>query len=74
VADTTTIGKAGDVMKFKIVSIEPAQHRLGLSLKALDEKGAPAAEEKKEEAPAEEAPATETAEEAAPEAEAPAAE
>ena len=56
-------------MKFKIVSIEPTQHRLGLSLKALDETGATAAEEKKEEAPA-----TETAQEAAPEAEAPAAE
>lgn len=79
VTDTTTIGKVGDVMKFKIVSIEPNQHRLGLSLKALDENGAPAsetpAEEKAEEAPVEEAPAeTPATEEAAPEAEAPAAE
>jgi small subunit ribosomal protein S1 len=78
VTDTSALGKAGDVMKFKIVSIEPAQHRLGLSLKALEDKTAPA-ETKKEEAPAEEVaaeetPAKETAEEAAPEAEAPAAE
>ena len=33
VADVNTLGKAGDRMKFKIVSIEPAEHRLGLSLK-----------------------------------------
>lgn len=33
VADVNTLGKAGDRMKFKIVSIEPTEHRLGLSLK-----------------------------------------
>ena len=38
VADVATIGKPGDVMKFKIVSIEPAEHRLGLSIKALTAK------------------------------------
>lgn len=30
--------KSGEVLKFRIVSIEPEEHRLGLSLKALDEK------------------------------------
>ena len=29
--------KTGDVRKFKIISIEPGDHRLGLSLKALEE-------------------------------------
>lgn len=32
------IAKAGEVMKFKIVSIEPKEHRLGLSLRAMDAK------------------------------------
>ncbi|RMD51043.1 S1 RNA-binding domain-containing protein [Candidatus Parcubacteria bacterium] len=36
--DPTKIAKVGDVMKFKIVSIEPKEHRLGLSIKALTEK------------------------------------
>ena len=35
----TEIGNIGDTKKFKIVSIEPEQHRLGLSLKALEEEG-----------------------------------
>ena len=48
VEDFTTLGKAGETRKFKIVSIEPQEHRLGLSIKALDEK-APRAEEVKEE-------------------------
>ncbi|MBI5530746.1 MAG: S1 RNA-binding domain-containing protein [Candidatus Doudnabacteria bacterium] len=43
--------KPGEEKEFKIISIEPAEHRLGLSLKALTE--APKKEEKKEEAPAE---------------------
>ena len=33
VNDVTKIAKPNDVMKFKIVSIEPKEHRLGLSLK-----------------------------------------
>lgn len=33
-----TILKIGDKRKFKILSIEPKEHRLGLSLKALEEK------------------------------------
>lgn len=37
VTDPTTIGKVGEEMEFMIVSIEPEQHRLGLSLKALTE-------------------------------------
>jgi len=45
VTDINTLGKTGDKMKFKIVSIEPAEHRLGLSVKALTQK----AEEKTEE-------------------------
>lgn len=35
VKNVADIGKIGDTMKFKIVSIEPEQHRLGLSLKAM---------------------------------------
>jgi small subunit ribosomal protein S1 len=47
--------KVGEEKEFKIISIEPAEHRLGLSLKQLTEapKKAESAEEKKEEAPAE---------------------
>ncbi len=33
VTDVTTIAKPGDRMSFKIVSIEPKEHRLGLSLR-----------------------------------------
>jgi ribosomal protein S1 len=33
VEDPNTIGKIDDIMKFRIVSIEPNEHRLGLSLK-----------------------------------------
>jgi len=32
------IAAPGKIMKFRIVSIEPAEHRLGLSIKSLDEK------------------------------------
>ncbi|MFA6131903.1 MAG: S1 RNA-binding domain-containing protein [Patescibacteria group bacterium] len=35
--DPTTLGKIGDEMEFKVVSIEPKEHRLGLSLKAMTE-------------------------------------
>jgi len=51
VTDVSAIAKAGDTLSFRIVSIEPKEHRLGLSLRpAREEK----AEEKKEEKPAEE--------------------
>ena len=46
VKDLSAVGKEGDVMKFKVVSVEPEKHRLGLSLKALKEK--PRVEEKEE--------------------------
>jgi len=36
VADITTIAKPGDTIDFMIVSVDPDQHRLGLSLKAMD--------------------------------------
>lgn len=38
VEDVTTIGKPGEKLTFRVVSIEPNEHRLGLSLKAVDEK------------------------------------
>lgn len=41
--DPTTLAKPGDVVALKIISIEPAEHRLGLSLKALSMEEAPAA-------------------------------
>jgi len=55
VEDPREIAKPGDVMEFKILSIDPANHRLGLSIKALHEKEKPArpAAEIKEENPAE---------------------
>ncbi len=48
ISSTDSIAKPGQLMKFKIVSIEPTEHRLGLSLKYLDKP-----EESKEEAKAE---------------------
>jgi ribosomal protein S1 len=38
VQNLTDIAKPGDTRDFMIVSLEPEQHRLGLSLKALEEK------------------------------------
>jgi len=38
ISDMNDIAKAGDKVEFKIISIEPKNHRLGLSLKALKEK------------------------------------
>lgn len=38
VEDPTTLAKPGEVMKFRIVSVEPNEHRLGLSLKKEDSK------------------------------------
>lgn len=65
VNDVTEIAKPGDELDFKILTIEPQNHRLGLSVKALTEKAPEAAPEVKEEAPkAEEvAAAEETTEE-----------
>lgn len=67
VTDVSQIGKEGQVMDFKIVSIEPKDHRLGLSLKGLSTQTAA-------DAPAKEEAATEAEAPAAEEAEAPAAE
>lgn len=56
VKDANDIVKEGEEREFKVISIEPAEHRLGLSIKQLTE--APAKAEKKEEKP-EEAPVEE---------------
>ncbi len=50
VRDLSEIAKVGDTLDFMIVSVEPDQHRLGLSLKAMSEPEP----KKKEEEPAEE--------------------
>ncbi|MFA6131036.1 MAG: S1 RNA-binding domain-containing protein [Patescibacteria group bacterium] len=57
VADLATIAKIGETRQFKIVSIEPQEHRLGLSIKALEKpvvEEKPVTEEKPEEKKAEE--------------------
>ncbi|MFH1712350.1 MAG: S1 RNA-binding domain-containing protein [Patescibacteria group bacterium] len=51
VEDATVLGKIGETRKFKVVSIEPKDHRLGLSIKALDEKDEPAKNEPTSETP-----------------------
>lgn len=58
VKDANSIVKEGEEREFKVISIEPAEHRLGLSIKQLTEAPAKAekSEEKAEEAPAEAAP------------------
>ncbi|MDD5110020.1 MAG: S1 RNA-binding domain-containing protein [Patescibacteria group bacterium] len=62
VADVTKVAKPGDVLEFKIISIEPKNHRLGLSRKRLDEPE-PKVEEKAE---ASDAPAKPSAEASTP--------
>lgn len=62
VADISTIGKEGDVLSFKIVSIEPEEHRLGLSLKAVNAPESPSTEETPKEASKPEAEASPEAE------------
>ena len=57
------VAKIGDTLKFKIISIEPVDHRLGLSLRGAKEKSSEKTEEKIEEKPAEEIPAEKPAEE-----------
>lgn len=52
IEDVTILGKAGETREFKIVSIEPLEHRLGLSIKALEDNED--SEEKPEETPKEE--------------------
>lgn len=55
IKSASEVVKIGETYDFKIVSIEPAEHRLGLSLRALKEKSAPA---KTAAAPAEKAEQT----------------
>jgi small subunit ribosomal protein S1 len=57
VSDVTQIAKEGERMNFKIVSIEPNEHRLGLSLKTTSES---TPETEVPTPPAEEQPAPET--------------
>ncbi len=61
ITDVNEIAKAGDVIDLKILSIEPTNHRLGLSLKGVKEKSAikPAEEKNKSVALETEAPAVE---------------
>ncbi len=56
VKDLSEIAKVGEVKEFMIVSVEPEQHRLGLSLKAMAEKEKPS----KKDAPVEEEESEET--------------
>lgn len=39
IASANEVAKIGDKLKFKVISIEPEDHRLGLTLKTLKEKG-----------------------------------
>jgi small subunit ribosomal protein S1 len=50
IQDLTTIAKPGEMLDFMIVSIEPEQHRLGLSRKALEDGGTEEKETKTEKA------------------------
>ena len=52
VADINTLAKSGDRMKFRVISIEPTEHRLGLSLRtnSTKAKGSKKKSEKAEEA------------------------
>ncbi len=71
VKDMTEIAKVGEEKEFMVVSVEPEQHRLGLSLKAIDEqeeKQEELKEEKKEKAAAKKSGDEEEKKEPAPEA------
>lgn len=49
VNDIQEIAKIGSTLKFRVISVEPENHRLGLSLKPLKEKKATTEKEKKDE-------------------------
>jgi len=51
ISDLSEIAKPGDTLKFRIISIEPKDHRLGLSLKAPKEKPKKEVPEEKAETP-----------------------
>jgi small subunit ribosomal protein S1 len=59
IRDPLEVAKIGDTLDFKIVSIEPTDHRLGLSLKTVKEKTLEKPIEKPVEKPAEEKTAEE---------------
>jgi len=67
VTEVTEIAKPGDVLDFKILSIEPANHRLGLSLKALKEKPAKVEEKNPSAAAKKDSDLADVAENSAPE-------
>ncbi|MDP2789600.1 MAG: S1 RNA-binding domain-containing protein [bacterium] len=60
VKDAGEIVRPGDTKEFKVISFDPAQHRMGLSLKALQPVPEGMEEEKGEKAGDEEAPADES--------------
>jgi len=49
ITDVNELAKAGEIRDFKILSIEPNNHRLGLSLKTKEDKKSKEAEEKTQE-------------------------
>ena len=60
VTDVNQIGKEGQVMKFTIVSVEPKDHRLGLSLKGMGKQNpAPETESAEEPVTSDESPKSE---------------
>lgn len=61
VTDPKKLATVGEKKEFKIVSIEPKEHRLGLSLKALEESSEAKAEEAKEDTKEEKTDASEEA-------------
>ena len=68
VSDPAEVLKIGDVVKAKVIAVEPEEHRVGLSIKALTEKKKSVKkkdEEVEEAAESEDAPEEETTEEAA---------
>ncbi len=47
IQDAAQVAKVGDQIEFKVISLDPQEHRLGLSIKALTEKSKSHTEEKK---------------------------
>jgi ribosomal protein S1 len=70
ITDVNEIAKAGETIKFRIISIEPKDHRLGLSLKALKEKPKAEKEETEKEVKEEKAEKAEKKEKKEPKAKA----
>ena len=69
IAQINVTGKVGDVVKVKVLGVDPEAHRISLSIrKVLEANNAEYAEAPAEEAPAEDAPVEEAPAEEAPEA------